>query len=140
MAQLNGGKEYGTSLFQSSDLAVERAKAEMTKGQEGTHAEFLRQSDGLVVVGCSLIGLREIMRRGNPAEQRKVHASWPCSFCTPSLPLALPSANAPNSARHQTSQVRHKTEGSPALSERGAGVLVVTGPSMSDQYPLHGMP
>ena len=52
-----------------SALGIELSKAEMAVGYEWSHAEFVRQGEGLSVVSFGLIALQRLALRSNAAEE-----------------------------------------------------------------------
>jgi hypothetical protein len=50
-------------------LVIQGAKATVAVGLEGTHAEFISQCEGLVVVGFGLVGVWGIAMHGDVTEE-----------------------------------------------------------------------
>ena len=50
-------------------LGIQRAQAEVAVGHERTHAEFLRQGEGLPVVMCGRLDLRGVLMGGDLPEE-----------------------------------------------------------------------
>jgi len=67
--QRYGGRQYGTRLLRLGSRRIQGAKAEVAVGLQRAHAQFLSQSEGLLVVGCGLLVFRRVTLRCDFAEE-----------------------------------------------------------------------
>src|SRR5262249_20160497 len=67
--KLDSGGKLGVCLLWTAYPIIQDAKAVLAVGQEWTHAQYVSQSEGLLVEGFGLLDLRGITMCGNLAEE-----------------------------------------------------------------------
>jgi hypothetical protein len=67
--QIDGGGQFGTGLLALAELGIQGAKAMMAMGHQRAHAQFIGQSEGLMVIGFGYFDMLRLAPCRNVTEE-----------------------------------------------------------------------